>query len=301
MAEAMLLLQLLSCLVRRGLPMVEIGSSALRSVAGLRPTLLIDGRYMSRRSRRLLSFCGPRAYVACKESVVDFALAKAIYLGPAPPADFSADFSVHIHLLPSRASVTLLDEKTRDQITVDFQPKFLDYRLRNLAAVRDSVFDLPDMDSESRVIAQVLGRCIVGSEKIQAEVRHLLQHRDEDIRAERETDLTCVVIEALLARCHDPSSHSGTGIHVNEIAEKAEVILKGRGTPAELEPRAIGGILDRLKLYRTRDARGRRIDLSSEARRRIHFLAASHQVESVRDGAVRCDLCKKTFDEALGK
>ena len=177
--EATLFLQLLGCLVRRGLPMVEIDSSGLRSVAGLRPTLLIDGRYLSLRSRRLLSFCGPSAHVPCKDSVVDVALPKAIYLGAASLADFCADFSIHIHVLPSRASVTLLDEKTRDQVAADFQPKFLDYQLRNFAAVRDSVFDPPDIDSEGRVIAQMLGACIVDSEEIQTGVRHLLQHRDD--------------------------------------------------------------------------------------------------------------------------
>jgi hypothetical protein len=64
MPEAILLLQLFGCLVRRGLPIVEINSSGFRSVAGLGPTLLIDGRYLSRSSLRLLSFCGPRAYVS---------------------------------------------------------------------------------------------------------------------------------------------------------------------------------------------------------------------------------------------
>ena len=84
MPEATLFLQLLGCLVRRGLPMVAIDSSGFRSVAVLHPTLLIDGRYLNRRSLRLLSFCGPRAHVPCKESVVDVAMAKAIYLRPSP-------------------------------------------------------------------------------------------------------------------------------------------------------------------------------------------------------------------------
>jgi hypothetical protein len=306
--EAILLFQLLGCLVRRGLHMVEIDSSGFRSVVGLlRPTLLIDGRHLGRRSLRLLSVCGPRAYVPWKESVVDLGLAKAIYLGAAPLADFSADFSVHLHILPSLANVSMLDEKTREQIIADFQPKFLDYRLRNFAAVGDSVFDLPGIDSEGRVIARILGTCIVDSPEIQAGIRHLLQHRDVELRTERWTDLTCVVIEVLLAQCHNQSprdesnGHPGTGIHVNEIAKKAEVVLKGRGAPTELEPRAIGGILNRLKLYRTRDARGRRIVLSPEVRRRIHVLARNYQVESVRDGDARCDLCKEVFEKATGE
>ena len=187
--------------------------------------------------------------------------------------------------------MTLLDEKTRDQIAADFQPKFLDCQLKNAAAVRDSVFDLPDIDSEGRVIAQMLGACIVDSEEIQTGVRHLLQHRDDDLRAERWTDLTCVVIEVLLAQCHDrlqghefSNGPSVKAIHVNEIAKEAEVALKARGEPAELAPREIGSVLDRLQLRRSRDAHGRRLVLTPEMRRRIHVLAGDYQVESVRGG-----------------
>ena len=299
--EAMLFVQLLGCLVRRGLHIGEIDSSGLRLVAEpLRPTLLIDGRRLSRHSLRLLSLSGPRAYFPCKESVVDFALPKAIYLGVSPVSDFSPDFSIHIHLLPSRESVTLLDDKTREQIIADFQPKFVDYRLRNLAAVRESVFDLSDIDSESRVMAQMLGTCIVDSEKVQAGIRRLFQHREYNLREGRWTDLTCVVIEALLAQCHDPwlldespNNLSSKDVYVNEIAKASEVILKGRGAPAELEPRAIGGILNRLKLYRTRDARGQRIVLNIGLSREIHFLAQNYQIESVRNPFPRCQLCRE--------
>jgi hypothetical protein len=52
--EATLLLQLLGCLVRRGLHMAQIDSHGSWGVADrLRPTLLIDGRRLSRRNLRL--------------------------------------------------------------------------------------------------------------------------------------------------------------------------------------------------------------------------------------------------------
>ena len=141
--EAALLLQLLGCLVRRGLQMAQIDSDGFRGLADrLRPTLLIDGRRLSRRNLRLLSSCGPRAYIPWKESVADCALAKAIYFGAVPAAEFSTDYSLYLHLSPSRASICMLDEKTRGQIIADLQPKFLNYRLRRFAAVRDS-FDPP--------------------------------------------------------------------------------------------------------------------------------------------------------------
>jgi hypothetical protein len=304
--EAALLLQILGCVVRRGLPMVQIGSNGFCEVAErLRPTLLVDGRRLSRGSLRLLSSCGPRAYIPWKESVADFGLAKAIYVGAIPIAEFSPDFSLEVHLSPSRASVRVLDEKTRAQITADFQPKFLDYRLRKFAAVRDSTFDLPGLDSEGRVIAQMLGSCVVGCKKIQDGIRHLLRHRDRELRAERWTDVNCVVIEVLLAGCHGPSpgdqpsnGDASKGLRVNDIAKRAEVLLKGRAAPAKLEPRAVGSLLDRLGLYRKRDARGFRVLLTPKIRRRIHQLASDHQVEAIRDRGLRCDLCKEILDGA---
>jgi hypothetical protein len=296
-AEAHLLLELLGCLVRRGLPMLEIDSHGFCGVVDtLHPTVLMDARYLTPRGLRLLAeSCRPGTYLPRNGSVSGFSFAKALYLGTASVANFSADFAVHLHLSPSLSGVPVLNEEERHQIIADLQPKFLDYRLRNLDRVRASDFDLHGMDSESRIIGRLLGGCIVDAPDIQARVQVLLREHDNQLRASRWTNLTCVVIEVLLSLCHGKPTDI---VHVKEIALATEVALKCRGEAVQLKPRKIGTVLDDLGLFRERDPRGYRIRLASEVQRKIHLLARDHQVESIRDGAARCAYCHEILGNA---
>jgi hypothetical protein len=293
-AEVTLLLQLMSCLVRRGLLMVEFDSHGFRGLMdSLRPTLLIDARSLSVRSlRKLSAACGSGAYVPWKGSVANFSFARAIYLGVTPINGFSPDFSLRIHLWPSGRALSLLAEKERAEIIKAFQPRFLDYRLRNLDRVRASDFELPEMDSESGIIGRILGGCIVDAPEIQAGIRPLLEGREAWLRAARWTDSTCVIIEALLDKCH--SRVSGR-IRVGEIAQEAEVILRARGSLAKLEPRAVGEVLRRLGFVSKRRAPGYGIPLTNDMVVHIHRLAHDHRVAAVADGIACCPTCIEMF------
>lgn len=83
-AEAALLLQLLGCMVRRGLPMCEIGSHGFRGlIQQVHPTILLDARHFTSRSlQKLLASSGSRVFAPWKASVAEFSFAKAIYVGP---------------------------------------------------------------------------------------------------------------------------------------------------------------------------------------------------------------------------
>jgi hypothetical protein len=294
-AEGILFLQLLACFVRRGLMMVELDSHGFRGLMDrLHPTLLIDARcFTSRSLRRLLTSSGSRFYVPWKGSVANFSFARAIYLGTGPAADFSADFSLHVHISPSRPGLFLLDEKERVQIIATFQPKFLNYRLRNINRVRASDFELSEMDSEAGIIGRILGSCIVDAPEIQAGVRRLLESREAKLRAARWTDLSCVILEALLDICHRPASNR---IYVGEIAETARVILKTRGNPAEFKARGVGPILRRLGFNTSpRDYRGFHILVTSEVLRTIHLLARDYKIAAVENGIACCPMCTETF------
>jgi hypothetical protein len=293
-AEALLLLQLLGCLVPRGLPVMELSSNGFLAITDqLHPTWLIDARFLSGHSRRLLSAsCTPRAKVVWKDSVVDFGLAKAIYVGAVTVPEFSLDFSLHVHVAPSTDCLGALDDQFREQIIAEFQPKFLGYRIRNLSAVRASRFDIPEMKSETRVIARILGASIVDAPEIQAGIRPMLRAREEQIRERWFTDQTSVVIDVLLAYCH---GHKLYAVGVKEIAQAAAVALKARGEPVKLEPRRVGAILDTLGLPRKRSSRGFRVRLEAEAQRRIHLLARDYQIESIRERKAACALCTEMF------
>lgn len=293
-AEALLFLQLLGCMVWRGMRIVELDSAHFCTVVGqLFPTLLIDARHLSTGSLRLLSAsCGLNALVASKNSVVDFALAKAIYVGPVPSAKISFDFSLHIHLSPSRNGVHMLDEKARRQIIARFQPMFLDYKIRNLSAVRASAFDLPGLDSENQVIARVLGGCVVNAPEIQSDIKSLLENSEDRIREARFIDLTFVTVEVLLALCHGRRRDE---VAVKEITEAAKIVLKGRGEVMQLMPRKMSPILDSLGIFRKRASGGFRVPLTAAVRRRLHGLAWDHQVEPDRQRTGDCELCTEIF------
>lgn len=296
-AEATLFMQSLGCLVRRGLLMKDYDSHGFRKVIEmLHPTLLIDGRFLTRRSLAKLSAAsGPHAFVAWKASIVDVSFARSIYLGARTPADVAPDFSLHIHIPPSRRAASLLDDTERGRIIAAFQPRFLDYRLRNLKQVRASGFDVCDVDSESAIVGRMLGRCIVEAPKIQAGVQLILENREEQLRAARWTDLTCVTIEALLDRCH--AADRGK-IYAGEIAKLATVILKGRGDPGGLTGRGVGKVLSDLGFSSKRDGHGFGLRLTANVVHAIHRLARDFRVAAVEDDYSRCAICSETFGNA---
>jgi hypothetical protein len=181
----------------------------------------------------------------------------------------------------------------QQQLVTTFQPQFLEYRVRNLAAILQSDFDVPELTGESRVIARVLGACIVEAPRIQARVRPLLEDREIEMREVRFTDCTCVVVEVLFAGCHEPKRQA---IRVKEVTEGTNAILKARGENMELHRRAVGAILEKLRVRREpRNSMGRRILLTTKVKRTIHTLARDHKVESIEQRMPICALCKGIF------
>ena len=293
-AEGALLLQLLACLVRRGLPMVEIGSHGFRGLMQqFHPTVLLDARHFTSRSlQKLLASCGSCVFAPWKTSLTEFSCAKVVYVGPTLADDVPTDFALRVHLSPSPRGVPLLDGKRRDRIIAALQPQLIDYYLRNLLAVRASDFDLPDLDLEGRVIARSLGRCIVGAPEIQAGVRSLLEGRDEELRSARWNDPVCAIIEALLDQSHGPQPD---GIYVGRVSEAAAAILKARGVSIKLSARSVGHSLRQLGFTPERNGRGSRIIVTSEVIRSIHGLARDYRVAAFEHGIALCDVCRDTF------
>ena len=99
-ADATRLLQVLACLVRRRLSVVELTSPGLATIVELfQPTLIIDARNLSAQSRRLLSAsCRPGAHLVTRHSVVDLGVPRVVYVGPQPDPELSLDFALHVHL-----------------------------------------------------------------------------------------------------------------------------------------------------------------------------------------------------------
>jgi hypothetical protein len=293
-AEAALLLQLLACLVRRGLQMTEIDSYGFRGMLQLvHPTILLDARHFTARSlQKLSAYCGSRSFAPWKGSIAEYSFSKVIYVGATLPEDVHFDFSLHVRLSPSPRGVRVLDANKRDQISAALQANLLAYHLRNLAKIRSSDFDLPEMDLEGRIIGRSLGRCVVDAPEIQAGVRSLLEGRDDDLRTARWTDPTCVIIEALLDKCHVPQPK---GVYVGEITETATAILKARGAATQLGDRAVGDCLRKLGFTPKRNGKGYRIFVTDKVIQAVHGLARDYRVAAVEHGIAHCAVCRQTF------
>jgi hypothetical protein len=293
--EANLLLQLLGCLVRHALPLAEVRRAALCSLpSGLQPTLLISEEHLAPSTLRLLSASNnPNAYTTWRDSLVDLYSAKAVYRGDALGDSVFGDATLRVNLAPFRGRLPVLDPRTQQEIATALQAQFLGYRLRNISKVRDSRFDLPAFASPIRILARVLGACIVDAPELQAGLVPLLEEYQERIRGERWIDLRCVVIEALLYYCHKGQRDR---VYVGKITDTTATILKGRGKtppPDEELIKLVGSTLDDLGFFRKRDAKGLPVRLTETVRRRIHQLAGDYDVAAVQEGLALCPHCSE--------
>ena len=291
--EARLILQLLGCLCRHPLPLAEISRAGLCSLLKhLHPTLFIDSERLTPSILRLLAASNDRnAHVPWRGSLVNVYCGKVVYRGDVLANDLFGDATLEVNLAPSRGRLPILDATTLQRIATAFQPQFLAYRLRNIAKVRDSQFDLAAFASPIRVLARVLGSCLIDAPELQAGLGPLLEAQQDKIRTERWLDLRCVCLEALLFH-----SHSGQRdrVYVGELTRTATTILESRGETVPLEPRAIGPVLRLFGFYAKRDKKGWAIRFTDDVCRRIHRLARDYGVAAMEEGMALCAHCAES-------
>ena len=301
--EASLLIQLLGCLGRHALPLAEVNRVGLSSLPmDLGPTLLIDGEQLSPLTRRLLAASNNRhAYVPWKGTLVNVFCSKAIYCGGTLGDGLLSDIALLINLGPTRNGLPILGVRTEQEIATALQPQLLAYRSRNITKVRESQFDLPAFASPIRILARVLGACIVDAPELQAGLIPLLEEYQERIRGERWTDLRCVVIEALMYHCQDGGKQR---VYVGEIARTVGTILKGRGQTPPTDPtlvKLVGAKLSDLGFSRKRDSKGIAIRNTETVRRQIHRFARDHDVAAVQEGLTLMADATRNQDDSTAK
>ena len=291
--EARLLLQLLACLCRHPLPLAEVSREGLCSLfKHLHPTLFIDSEHLTPSILRLLAASNDRkAYVPWKGSLVDVYCGKVVYRGDLLANGLFGDATLEVNLAPSRGRLPILDATTLQRIATAFQPHFLAYRLRNIAKVRHSQFDLAAFASPIRILARVLGASLVDAPELQAGLGPLLEAQQDKIRTERWLDLRCVCLEGLLFYCH---SGQGDLVYVGELTRTANAILQSRGRTVPLEPRATGPVLRSFGLYPKRDKKGWAIRFTDDVCRRIHRLARDYGVAAMEERMALCAHCAES-------
>ena len=260
----------------------------------LQLTILFDLDHVSRSVRRLLSASNDRdAHILWKGALVNIYCSKVIYCGNTIGNCPFGDAVLQINLTPSRGPQPILDAKSRQGIVEHLQAKLLAYRQKNIEKVRASRFDLPQFNSTMRILARVLGACLVDAPELQAGLEPVLRRYEEHTQEERWLDARCVAIESMLFHCH--TDKESEKLYVGKITTTASSILQGRGLISPFEPKAMGAILRSLGIFPKRDSQGYSVRLTDSTRRFIHRLARDFDVAAVQLGAARCPHCYEIF------
>jgi hypothetical protein len=221
--------------------------------------------------------------------ISDLCCAKAIVIDEAAPDDLIPVVNLEIYLEPDRTPPVVSETELR-ALAAEFQPRLLDYRLKNHSLVRSSTFDVNEFDGATRETARALGACIVGDPELQQGVVEALKGQDEARRGTQWTTPSSLVVEALLALCHEPDR---TSIYVGDITEVANGILAARKETVRLSPRKVGDLLRALSVTSStgRNSNGYSFPLLNDNRRRIHELARGFRLLWMRETAGRCEYC----------
>jgi hypothetical protein len=289
--EASLVLQLLSCIVRHGLPLADINMSGFRFLPmHIQPTLLISHLSPATLKVLFVSNC-PGVYLPTKDGFADLYCAKAIYAGNhLLDADFGSAFRVH--LASSHGKLPVIGDLEQQKLAADLQPRLADYRIMHASRVRDSDFDMPALGSELRMLARVLGSAIADAPELRVELVDLLQQYQDDIAAGNAFNEESITVEALLSQSHSHSEQYDQLVYVGQLADTSNRILKDRGSREKLEPKALGWILrNSLGFNPKRNGKGFAIKLTEDVRSRIHQLAREFHVSAVNETATGCSQC----------
>jgi hypothetical protein len=196
---------------------------------------------------------------------------------------------IHVPMGPVCREPDTLSDSEEEKIAETFQAKLLGYRLANHSKVLRSTFDVPQFSLEMREQARSMGRCTPDDTDLQQELVHVLSAHDAEIRSERWTDVNTILVEVILAGCHEADRQH---LYIGEIAKDVRALLEDRGERRQVEPREVGERLRGAGLIAERVSKGFRLRLSQVVRRRVHELAYSIDAPTIEAGAVSCPDCR---------
>jgi hypothetical protein len=253
-AEATRVLRLLGCLCYHSLLLGDVGPAGLFSIpGGLAVTLLIGQRDLSAATKRFLSVSNFRDFGFLKRGELRIPYnAKAVYVEQCAAGDDFIDGAVRMCITPSRGMLTPITVQKGDEIAAEFQPRLLAYRLENYDRVINSAFRVTGLTRHTREMAYILGSCVVASPQLQADIVSLLAPQDEVASVIHTFQPASVVVEALLALCHEDRHET---VLIGDVTKLANGILAQRGESLGLQPRKVGAILKSLGLFATQQHR----------------------------------------------
>jgi len=177
------------------------------------------------------------------------------------------------------------------RLTVELQSKLLTYRLQNWRQVAAPNLTLDHFTTPTRELALSLATCIVGDDELRSQVFPLLEGHDRQIKLDRTSLLEALVLESLLAACHDSRSDT---LPIGLITQSVNTILAGRGEALRVSPEVVGWKLRGLGMRTEFMADGRKgLVLLGETRVKIHALAVAYGVRTLQKAPsnLRCAHC----------
>jgi hypothetical protein len=287
-------LQLLGLICRRPLLLASFTRGDIRSLPlHLQPTIILDDPDLSATMQHLL--------ITSTREGVNFPSSQGFLNLFGPKIICSHSFptdpqllsdALRIVLVPTTSEIKYLDAKLREEIASEFQDRFFAYRLRNFSNVRARDVDTGGrLTSPMRELARSLGGAIVGDEELQQRIVSTLTSQDEQFRAERTGSTAAILIEALLDFSHEKGRRY---VRSCELAERVNALQAGRGSEQTISPESAGWKMRSLGFATGKiDSTGNGLELTEQARRLIHHLAATYEVCSLESAsfAVACKLC----------
>jgi hypothetical protein len=246
-------------------------------VLGWAGTNLISEPNLNQRTADLLGDLTDQNFVVAEgNSLNRYAKSTAIYAGESPEKHKILN-SIPIHFPPTNATRPARPEWLRE--TMDRLPVHLDqYRDKNIDYVREWTWEPSGMSSETKAIAEALGRCLVDAPELRQNLKALLRTQDEESLSEKSNTSEAIVVEATCALSRDGREQA----YAAEIATATNRLFEARGETVRLRPETVGHILKRLGL-RTRplSQKGHGLKFDKTTFAAIEQLAALYGMEDI--------------------
>ena len=278
------------------LMLTQADLSSMRKINWLAtPTLLLYAPHISKQMVTTLGCSATRGYMINDGGgYKDFFGPKAIYRGEEVSAHQIPRGSLPVRLHPAICALATQRSLRQTEATVqDLQNQLLRYRTRNLVGVYNSDFDAGTLSSDTRVIANALGACIIDSPELQSQLISLLKPLEDQQQADRSSSLQAVTLEAILNLAHAGKAK----ISVNDVANEVNTIAQARGGRVRYSAETIAQRLKILGLVTRRlsgAGTGLMMDLVTVTQ--IHERAAAYGLVGVEqeENNLHCPLCHES-------
>jgi hypothetical protein len=288
--EATQIMRMLRSLCRRGLLFAEFDRRSLENlpIERLKPTLLVAGLAKDPKTMHLMRLSNARGLFTTRgKTGQDLFSCKAVYVDPGG----RLEGALEVCILPAQAA-RMQSPQELQLLAEQFQPKLLGYRMATVARKFPTHVDPAWSRSPVSGCCQALLSAIYGDDELETRIKLLLAEEAEHANADLAMAPRAILIECALALTHDQTERP---IRVKELCEALNAALKGRGEHMQVNEKQVGVYLREAGLP-PRELHGVYVlDILEPVRRRIHEVALSLNVPSIRELKIQCPLCEEVW------